>query len=416
MFKFLFNIFLLFLALSSCTSKGKLKNPVDFTPRIIVGNVIYDYKLDEPISINKWLSNTGNPENITLDQFKQFDSFSILENNIACDPIIIDESECNMYVLDQSSFIYKIGCNTNPKALWKYKLLQDKTKYYGGAISLHNDKLYITNGSRYVFIINATNGEYILEKKLPDIVLAKPLVDKNIIYLQDVSNNIYALNETNGDFVWQNRSNIGEMLINQFDRQLWLYKDEIISLSSNGMLQSLNKLNGSRLWQIELFNNKDNDEHVVIRDFSNKGCLFENSLYVSNSDGYLYNIDVRNGSIIYKVKIANVQTISKNGNLIIVTNSANQVIALDPKNGKFIWSTDLFKSKIKDIAYIQTPQMFNDLLYVITDKQSLVKIDPTNGKINSDIKIPKGSSAYGSISGKLYIFSKKSVAISRYSK
>ncbi len=412
MFKFLFNVIFSMLLLSSCASKGRLKNPVDFTPKIIVKDVAYQYKLDKSSSLNEWLGDTKNPENISLDDFKSFNSYKILDDNIASDPLIIDGWECNMYVLDQSSSIYKIACNLKPQTLWKYKLLQDDSKYYSGAISYNNNKLYITNGSRYVFIINAINGEYILEKKLPDILITKPLVDKNIIYLQDVSNNIYALNEITGDFVWQNKDNISEMLLNQYNRQLWSYEDNIISLSSNGMLQALNKQNGSRLWRIELFDNRDNYEHVLVRDFSSKGCLFENHLYLSNSDGYLYKIDVKNGKIIYKVKIDNVQTISKSGNLIIVTDSANQAIAFEPETGKFIWSVDLFGPKVKDIASIQTPQVFNDLLYIFTDKGSIIKIDPDTGKIDSNVAIPKNSSAHASVSGKLYIFSKKSVNIS----
>jgi outer membrane protein assembly factor BamB len=417
MVKYFFNLTFLILLLSGCNSKGKMKNPVDFTPKINVGNNKYNnFHLSSPTKSNEWLNDIGNPDNIYLDEFTTFSSYKILKNDIACDPIIINEGTSTssvLYVLDRFSNIYKISCNDKLKTLWTYSLIQDQVKYFSGSISYNMGKLYITNGSRYIFVIDALSGDYIFEKQLPDIIITKPLVENNIVYLQDISNNLYGVHAENGNIVWQNKYNVGETLINEYDRQIWLYKSSIIALSSNGSIRSVNKETGKTTWDLSLINDDNSYENILIKDFSNKGLLVENNIYISNSDGYLSKIDIDTGKVIYKVKAYNIQTITKNGNIIILTNSANQVIAMNPENGKFIWSIDLFDKKVTDIASIKAPQIFNDFLYILSDKDAITKIDPSNGKVDSYIKIGRNSSSYISFNGKLYIFNGKNIKVSK---
>ena len=393
--------FILFL--SGCSGKkNKMKDPVDFTPRIEVSS-----NGDSVISkLNHLLGNS-----IDLPSFTKAGSHKLLKDNIMSTSIKVGEY---VYAIDKSSNLYKILLGKNPKVIWSYNLFQQEdSKSFGGAIIYDNAKLYITNGSRYLFIIDALTGEYILEKQFPNIISTKPLINGEIVYIQDLNNNIYALDTNSGSIIWKNRDNFGEILINEYDREMWLYDNNIISLSSNGALASINKINGQKVWLKELYgtiSDTSNSDNVMIKDFSNKGFLNENFIYTTNTDGYLYKIDIRNGSVIYKVKMSNVQTIRQIENLVIFTNSANQAFGMLSDNGEIAWSIDLFDKKMVNIASFQD-DIVDGWLYIITDKESMIIIDKKTGKIKSKIKIAKDAKFNIFDNQSLYIFSGKSINI-----
>jgi outer membrane protein assembly factor BamB len=397
------------LVLSGFSLKNPIKNPVDLTTKIVIDEpVTYNYQIKKPVQM---LLGGNIPDNILLNDFLKLASYKLLDDNIACEPIVINDNVCSLYALDESSYLYKISCDKKPKILWKYNLLQ-KQKSSAGGMKYSNGKLYITNGSRYLFIVDASNGEYILEKEFPDIIVTPPLVKDQIVYLQDINNNLHAFDTSSGKIIWKNTNNIGAGLVNSYNRQIWSYEEQIISLSNNGMLKSLNMNDGSTKWSRELFNIEEGYDMFLIKDFTNKGLVISNHIYVSNSNGHLYKIDLKTGGTVYDIKIPNIQTITKAGNLIILINAANQVIAMNPDNGKFIWTVDLFEKDINTIAAIQDPQILNNNLYVITNKYPMVKINPANGKIISRSNIGGDSKYHAIIENKLYIFFDRKVKIS----
>jgi outer membrane protein assembly factor BamB len=413
MVKFLSRILFLALIVSGCSSKNKIKNTVDFTPKIVITPQDYSYRTTVPVQVGHWLNSPEGPENVYLSDISKFVPYKILKSDVSSDPIA--QYSNAVYVIDKLSNLYKISYDKKPKIVWSYNLLQDDREYSGGGILYHsfNDgKLYITNGSRYLFILKEEDGSYVLQKQFPDIINTKPVVDSNIVYIQDVSNIVYAFNVDTATILWKNRDNIREILINQYERQLWLNNKDIISLSSNGVLSCLDKSKGVKKWNIDFFENNDSSGLISLKDFSNKGYFVDQYIYVSSSNGYFYKVAAKDGKIIYKVKLANVQNIRKLGNLIIVTNCANQVIAICPETGKFIWASDLFDEKEKDIVLTRLPQVFNNLIHIFTNKGQIIKVNPINGKIEGRIKAPKGALYYVVNSDKLFIFSQKSLFIS----
>jgi outer membrane protein assembly factor BamB len=413
MAKFLSRILFLALIVSGCSSKNKIKNPVDFTPKIVVMPQDYSYRITVPVQVKTWLNSPTGHQNVYLTNISKFVSYKILKSDISFEPIV--NYSDYIYVIDKLSNIYKIAYDKKPKIIWTYNLLQDNKEYSGGGILYHSfdDKnIYITNGSRYLFVLKEIDGSYVVQKKFPDIIKTRPVVDSGNVYVQDVSNTVYAFNLDKTTIIWKNKDNIRETLINQYERQLWLNNKDIISLSSNGVLSALDKNTGLAKWRIDFFENNDIQSLIGMKDFSNKGYFVDEHIYVSSSNGYFYKVEAKDGKIIYKVKLPNVQNISKLGNLIIVTNCANQVIAICPETGKFIWASDLFDKKEKDIVITKLPQIFNNLIYIFTNKGQIVKINPINGKIEGIIKAPKGSLNYVVNSDRLFIFSKKSLFIS----
>ena len=402
---YLLLIISLLLMISSCKHQQSL-TANDFTPKISAINTFYAYKIPATKKLFSWSRNMS--ENVDLRDLHKLNSYKILSNNVSAQPIIDNNT---LYILDEKSNLYSFDVANIPKLKWKLALLQDNKTYGGGGIIYRSARLYVTNGSKYLFIIDAKNGTNVSVKAFDEIIKSKPMVESDIAYIQDIHNNIYAYDFKKDFFKWGIHNSSAE-IINIYTREMIEGWDGIIALSNTGLLSKIDKTKGVVLWQQDLFQSSQRSQNVAIKDFTNSGLIKDGNIYVSHGSGKLYKVDFKTGNIEFNIDLPNIQNMNIIGNLIFIVNSGNQVVAISPTSGKIVWSQDIFTKEIDNIAVIMQPQVFSNQLLILTNKGVLVILDPMTGKKISAITINQDASFFAVNNARLFIFSDKSVQIS----
>lgn len=106
------------------------------------------------------------------------------------------------------------------------------------------DSIYIGSYSGGLFAFNKKTGQ--LMWKNPDGVYANPTLDGRLIYYPTTTQKIIALNRTSGKIKWSKE-------INSFATQPLVYKNTLIFGLSDRGLYVLNKSNGKKLTEVNLF-------------------------------------------------------------------------------------------------------------------------------------------------------------------
>jgi outer membrane protein assembly factor BamB len=364
------------LFLTSCTT-SRVKNIVSFTDelRAEAKEVRVIIPKREPIS--DW---DGDAHNVNIDANDlpskiKFNKLK-LSSNIAAKPIIIEDK---IIVLCMDGVIAAFNIHTYSK-IWTMNMQDQKRKNttFGGGIVYNDGKLYVTNGSQVLEIINPENGRRIMTKKFPDIIIAPPLVHNNLVVLLSLGNQLFAIDKTNGSLIWDHASTPETLTYGDIPGPAIDHIGRIFVAYSSGQIFLLNPVNGTVLWQYDL-SSAERMPGFLPTNVSAKPILEGDNIYLADSTGQFYKFDTKTGNIVWKKPIQDVQTINNVGNALLITTNGRQAAAIDKIDGRIIWATDI----VEDIKKIKLSKLYEEKAKKI-EAENITRIAEAQKDINSE--------------------------------
>ena len=90
------------------------------------------------------------------------------------------------------------------KILWQRNLINHNDKYnnLSGGITFDDNKLYIINGSDFLYAMNALNGEILWNVDIGFNARSKPFIYKNRVVISRIDNYLISFNKLNGKRLW----------------------------------------------------------------------------------------------------------------------------------------------------------------------------------------------------------------------
>jgi|GEM_PF-921922 len=328
MIKKIISLLLPFVILSACNGLGpkRTKNIVELTPKLSL-------QYNEPIYLESNNIYAFNPKMLKNKQY------NFAQNKTVAEPIFVGDI---IYALDIRSNLSAFSIEKN-KIIWSYNLSKNKKdNYIGGGILHHDDKLYVTYGSRSLVVLGATSGHEIIRKKLPDIIKTKPvMLNNNTVLVQTISNQTIALNAETLKNVWEHEG-LTEVLSASYFVTPIVHQDTVIITYNSGQILALNTKNGEVKWGFDFAN----FDRVAIPNFEEASILcppaYDNkNLYVATGLGKLTKLNLDTGAVIWQVDAEDIQSMSLIGNSLFVTNNARQAAAFNPENGQVKFVADL---------------------------------------------------------------------------
>jgi hypothetical protein len=249
---------------------------------------------------------------------------------------------------------------------------------FGGGIAHSDGKLYVTNGSQVLEIINPENGRRIMTKKFPDIIITAPLVHNNLVLLLSLGNQLFAVDKANGSLIWDHAGTPETLTYGDIPGPAIDSTGRIFVAYSSGQIFLLHPTNGEVLWQYDL----SSEEHMpgfLPTNVTTRPILEDNNIYLADSTGQFYKFDTKTGNIIWKKPIQDVQTINNVGNALLITTNGRQAAAIDKMDGKIIWATDI----VEDIKKIKLSALYNEKAKKI-ETENVERIAEAQKDINSE--------------------------------
>lgn len=234
-------------------------------------------------------------------------------------------------VVAADTVYYDLNASAEPKdALWSTKL-QGNVLFCDTAC----DITYIytaTSDDDYprecgVYCLDRENGNVIWFFKTKNSVKNNIKIQDKRLVAVDAEGNVYCLDKTSGKLLWEKKLNLGKSLGSSSG--LFIENDTVFAGTSR-VITALNLLNGEQKW----VNERDKGENSPAE------------------------FTVINGKL-------------------IVNSHWDALVALDPENGKEIWSNDDGDIRFRS----STPVRIDDSRLLVADSSAIMIVDTSDGKI-----------------------------------
>lgn len=208
----------------------------------------------------------------------------------------------NLYVINTNSKIYSLN-TINGNINWSFetasKLIKDYASYQ---ISIHEDKLFFVNDYAQIYCIDLNSNKVVWSNSIYNnkisfsnsTILSSPIIaNDNKIYFSNNHSSLVSINSQNGQILWsQDIRTINIPLMT---------KQYIFALT-NDELFILNKNTGKVLNYFDLKKSIKGIYNKKIKINFKKINLSQNKIYLFNSDGEIFYINLNNLNKIYFYK------------------------------------------------------------------------------------------------------------------
>ncbi len=321
--------------------------------------------------------------------------YGFAKSQIIAEPLVLNGV---VFAIDTRGSVQAFSVNDR-KLLWSYDIGGTRdANYSSGGISYQDGRLYITNGSRYMIVLDSTTGYEVIRKEFSDIIKIKPvMLGKNVALVQTVSNHIFTVDLTSFNFLWRHEG-MPEILTYSYHTAPMIYKDLLIVHYNSGEIFAINAQKGNIAWSIDL----SSFTEIGLPNFEAntiicKPVLDGSYLYIATSNGKLLKLNLNNGTIIWKINAEDIHSMSLFGTNLFITNNAKQVASVDVNSGIINFVGDLNSTKQgSSVRTIATS--FLDPILAKTDDGFALHVIGTNGELysfisDSDNKLPSTPSS-----------------------
>jgi len=278
----------------------------------------------------------------------------------------------------------------NQQIILKYNFYKKKYKKIKKNLNIISEKniIYISDNFGYLYALDYVNGRLLWAKnyKIPFRSNFK-IIGKKLL-IADINNTLYFINKVDGEKLKVIPTE-ETVIKNDFVNSLASIKDSLFYLNTYGSLYSIDNRTVVK-WFINL--NQSLDINPSNLFYSNPIVLHRDKLIVS-TDLYLYILDSKTGSTIFKIAITSLlQPIVSGKNIFLITKD-NLLVCINLDTSQIIYSTDIIQNianfldtKKKSID-IKSLAIVNNDLFLFLNNSYLVKFT-LDGKIKNIHKLP----------------------------
>ena len=368
----------------------KKKNDIIRDKKLPFGQKI---ELDNPIVFSNWIqryqNNYNNIGNISFLNEGNYKKFSKISNSGINKNILIHND--NLFFSDYKGNIRVFSLSKN-QLIFNYNFYKKKIKKVRKDIKLiiKNDLIIAADNFGYVYSIDYKKNKLNWAKNFLIPLRSNLKIINKTLFLSDEKNKIILINIENGKKIDEFYTQPSKT-VSKFESNLAIDSNgNLLFLSTNGSLYSLNLINQKTINWIQNFKDESdiifNGNPIIV---SNDEIIISTSRNISllNSNGLrLWNLDI-------KSSISPIVS----GNTIFIVNKDNYLVLISRNTGQIIFSKNIhtmikknFKNNfIRKIKTINHFYMTNKKLLLISDKSYFVEIDISSTlNINSIKKNP----------------------------
>lgn len=359
---------LLPILLISCDhfGSGKVKSLIDLTPKLEVES---KEKLD--------FSSLQLKESQFL--YKKAKSYKLSRNTIIAKPAI---AKGIMYSTDVKGFVSAYSLKEK-KILWQTDIAKRALdrNFNDGGILYSDGRLYVTNSSRYLVVLDAKSGDEIIRKEYPDIVRNKPVMATDrLLLVQTISNQLIAYDIKTSKFLWLHEGELETISTRNHVHPI-VYDGNVLVSYSSGEIVYLDAQSGKEKWRYNLTSISDIgipsfDPSVIVTTPIIKGEY----AYFATSDGKIIKMDLDNGAPAWVKSAEDIQALSLVGDYLLVANNARQVAVLSSHNGKSLWVGNLISQQERSKRNVRTA-LFQEPFITKDGNSFTINVIASNGEL-----------------------------------
>ncbi len=338
-------------------------------------------KLDDPKIFPSWTQSYQNKFNnighVSFLNEGNFKKLSKISNSNINENILVYQN--NLFFSDFKGNIGIFSLNQN-QIIFKFNFYKKKMKKTKKDIKLilKDDAIIAADNFGYIYSINYKKNKLNWAKNFLIPFRSNLKIINQVLFLSDEKNKMILIDIKNGNLIDELYTQPFKT-VSKFKSNIAIdSKNNLLFLSTNGSLYSLNLINQKTINWIQNFKT----ESEIIFDGNPINVLRDEIMVSTNKNISLLN---ENGARLWDLNIQSAVKPVISGNTIFTVTSDNFLVFINKENGKIIYSKNInlliakdyknLQRKIKKISYIF---LSNNKLLLISNNSYFIEIDIEN--------------------------------------
>ncbi len=338
--------------------------------------------LDEPKTFSSWtqsyqnkFNNIGNTFFLNKGNFKKFSKIS---NSNINENILVYQN--NLFFSDSNGNIGIFSLNQN-QIIFKFNFYKKKMKKTKKDIKLilKDNAIIAADNFGYIYSIDYKRNKLNWAKNFLIPFRSNLKIINQVLFLTDEKNKMILIDIKNGNLIDELYTQPSKT-VSKFKNNIAIdNNNNLLLLSTNGSLYSLNLINQKTINWIQNFKT----ESEIVFDANPINVLKDKIMISTSKNISLLN---ENGARLWDLNIKSSVKPVISGNTIFTITSDNFLVFINKENGKIIYSKNIsqliakdykknFQRKINKINYIY---LLNNKLLLISDNSYFIEIDIEN--------------------------------------
>jgi outer membrane protein assembly factor BamB len=277
-------------------------------------------------------------------------------------PVIDDDTVFQGNSLDGVSAYHRL----TGQLLWR-KVVENGVE---SGFAIEGSSLYFGGGDGQFYAVNKLSGKTLWIFPTRAENLAAPAVYGGIVYFLAGNNILYALDAKTGKQVWvYNRGDVSSLSIRGGSKPV-LFQSTLYVGFSDGYLAAVDPKDGSLLWERKLTQN------LKFVDVDATPVVDDGYIWVSSFDGALYCLSRKDGQVVWRLEDGGAVAVLIEGETLYFGSQSQIVYALNKKTGVEKW-----RYKYSEEWGVPTqPVLHKGLVIFGTSLGDLIAISAQTGK------------------------------------
>lgn len=253
----------------------------------------------------------------------------------------------------------------------------------GGGVATAGGRVFVGTGYGELVALEGTSGQEIWRVRLPAPTRGAPVVEGGRVFVMTQNNDLLAFRQADGGEIWQSDGvpQIASLLSGTSPA---VANGVVIAPFSSGEVMALDVRTGQLKWLDLVSDSYRRFALSGLGDVSAAPVVEGDVVYVSGVAGHTAAVRIADGSRLWEQNLGTLYTPALSGNALFLIDLQQRLVALDRKNGKPLWFTQLPTSKTKkqQTDWIG-PLILGETVWAFSDDGRFAQLDPKNGKVLS---------------------------------
>lgn len=251
--------------------------------------------------------------------------------------------------------------------LWKHSVEHGVES----GLAVDGELLYFGASDGYFYAINKRNAKTVWSFPTRVETLATPLIHQGIVYFLAGNNVVYALDAKTGKQIWiYNRGDLSSLSIRGGTKPA-LYNGTLYVGFSDGFLVSINSRDGSVLWERKI------TSALKFVDVDATPIVDEEFIWTSSFDGALVCLSRKDGQVQWRMDEGSSVPVTISGDILYYASLDQTIYALNKKTGVQKWKFTYHE----DDGVPTQPVLYRGMVVVGASQGDLMFLSEHTGKL-----------------------------------
>lgn len=274
----------------------------------------------------------------------------------------------------------------------------------GGGIAYEGGRVFVSTGYGELVGLDAASGQVIWRQRVDVPVGGAPTVQNGVVYVTNRAATGFAVRAADGKLLWQisgipQPTGITGVAAPAVDGDL------VIFPFSSGQVLAVDRETGIERWTAQVGGNRVGRAIAYIRDMTGEPVIAGGRVYAGTSSGRIAAFERDTGMELWAAREGAVSPVVPAGNAVFAVNDQNQLVRLDAQTGGLVWARNLpwyqdSKVKKQDRIYAQYGPVLASGRLIVTSSDGMIRLfDPASGGVVGQVEIPGGAATAPVVAG-----------------